>query len=159
MAGVKMLDTRINPDQEKREPASKPPVYLAFGISSHIRWDPYSILLENSQEKFRKNQNNGWVAPSRWYRGFVFMPDIDSFGTAALIRSVWNDWGEDWKAPARWSCHRLQVLPRPLQGMWPRVYGGVWPDPTGPEDRGYLLWWPRSGEVPFLFVNTDRHSC
>lgn len=38
MAGVKMLDTRINPYQEKREPAYKPPVYLAFGISSHIRY-------------------------------------------------------------------------------------------------------------------------
>lgn len=38
MAEVKMLDTRINPYQEKREPAYKLPVYLAFGISSHIRY-------------------------------------------------------------------------------------------------------------------------
>lgn len=49
MAGVKMLDTRINPYQEKREPAYKPPVYLAFGISSHI---PYSwTTVKRSFEK------------------------------------------------------------------------------------------------------------
>lgn len=51
MAGVKMIDIRINPDQEKREPACKPPVYLAFGIFCH-----FSIQLDNSQEKFRKTK-------------------------------------------------------------------------------------------------------
>lgn len=128
-------------------------------VSSFRNILPFFHIVGQQSREVSKNQNNGRVAPSRWHWGFVFMPDIDSFGTAALIRSVWNDWGEDGKASARWSCHRLQVLSRPLQGMWPRVHGGVWPDPTGPEDRGYLLWRPRSGEAPVLFVTTGRHPC
>lgn len=140
MVGVKMLGIRIHLDRDKR-----------YSFRNILQ---FCHKVGEQSRDISKNQNNGRVAPSRWYRSFVFMSDIDSCGTAALIWSIRNGWSEDGKAPTRWSCHRLQVLSWALQGMWPRIHGGVWLDPTGPEDRGYLLWRPRSGEIPILFVTT-----
>lgn len=51
MVGVKMLGIRIHLNQDKREPARGPLVYLAFGISCN-----FAILLDNSQEIFRKTK-------------------------------------------------------------------------------------------------------
>lgn len=86
MVGVKMLGIRIHLDRDKREPALGPLVYLAFGISCN-----FAILVGEQSRDISKNQNNGRVAPSRWYRSFVFMSDIHSSGTAALIWSIRND--------------------------------------------------------------------
>ena len=109
-------------------------------------------------EVFRKYQNNGRVATSCCNRSVIFMPDTDSDSLAAFVWSVWIYRGEDGETAPRRGCHRLQVLSRPLQRMWASIHRGVWTDPPGPEDRGDLLWWPWSGEVPLPIANTDRQT-